>query len=84
MKQLHEENERRANWATDALATFCADGFCGRSVEATIADEGATPIYDLISNLLHVAVRHELDPEDIMRRAQEQFDHENAPDYCGA
>jgi hypothetical protein len=91
--ELHPVNEDRADWATNALNTFTEETYGGRrfdrmAAEAADDDSGYdsdayTAVQDLIGDLLHVAVRHGWDPEEIIRKAVANFDHENAPGYEG-
>lgn len=90
---MHEQNETRAMWAQDALDTFAAEVYHGRSFqgdlvryapdECTIDSDAYTMVQDLISNLLHLTVKTGWDPAEMFRKAVAGFDYENSPDYEG-
>lgn len=87
---MHEANKARAGWAADALDTFTRETYGGRSWAALVAagtkegwDDSYTALQDLIGDLLHVAVEHGWDPEELLRLAKANFDYENSPDYEG-
>lgn len=77
-------NEDRANWAENALDTFGIETYGGRTFAPTVkeqpneGDDAYTMIQDLISNLLHLAVRHGWDAAEISRRAIAVFEDEVA------
>ncbi len=84
-----EINATRAGWAVNALNTFGIETYNGRTFTETVVEQpedngdAYTMAQDLISNILHVAVQHKWDPEELIRRAVASFDHENAPGYEG-
>lgn len=86
---MHEANENRADWATNALETFTEETYGGRSFAALVAeqpdegDDAYTAVQDLIGDLLHVAVRYGWDPHELLDRALRNFEHEHRPDYDG-
>lgn len=86
---MHKANERRADWAENALDTFTVETYGGRHFADIVeeqpdeGDDAYTAVQDLIGDLLHVAKRYGWDTADILRRAQANFDHEAAPDYVG-
>ena len=87
---MHEANERRADWAENALDTFAKETYGGRSF-ASLPDGGDehgetwgddyTCVQDLIGDLLHVAVRRGWDTDELLRRAVANFEYENDPEY---
>jgi hypothetical protein len=88
-EKLHPENEPRADWAENAVNTFGVETYAGRTFTQTVkeqpeeGDDAYTMIQDLIGDMLHLAVRHRWDPDEILERAKSNFDHENHPDYEG-
>lgn len=87
---MHEANERRADWAANALDTFTRETYGGRAFAELPAGQESpehgddyTAISDLIGDLLHVAVRKGFDAHKLLQSAVANFDHENAPEYEG-
>jgi hypothetical protein len=87
---MHEANEQRADWAENALDTFTRQTYGGRAFNELPTDPAGpeygddyTAIMDLMSDLLHVAVRKGFDQTKLLQRAVATFDYENAPDYEG-
>jgi hypothetical protein len=97
MAELHPNNAERAEWAESAVNTFGHETYGGRTftaeVNSYLADDltpdqtensdAYTMIQDLIGDCLHLAKREGWDPDDLLRRAKNNFDHENAPGYEG-
>ncbi len=87
---MHEANERRADWAENALDTFAIETYGGRPFSALISDQDTpemgddfTCVQDLIGDLLHVAVRRGWNTAELLRRAEASFVYENEPGYQG-
>lgn len=84
-----EKNSMRADWAEHAVNTFSIETYCGRTFTDEVkeqpdeGDDAYTMIQDLISNLLHLAVRHKWDADEMLRKAKDTFDYENDPNYQG-
>lgn len=86
---MHDQNLVRAEWAANAVDTFGRETYCGRTFTNTVVeqpnegDDAYTMVQDLIGDLLHLAVRHGWDDEEILRRAKVAYDHEADPSYDG-
>lgn len=83
------QNAQRANWALEAVDVFAAATFGDRNFTDTVreqpdeGDDAYCMIQDLISDALHLAVRHNWSVDRLLERARKNFDFENAPDYQG-
>lgn len=83
------QNAHRAAWAENAVNTFAVETYCGRTFtqevkkQPYVGDDAYTMLQDLIGDILHLAVEHTWDPEEMLRRAKSAFDYENDPDYQG-
>ena len=86
---MHEANERRADWAENALDTFAKETYGGRRFADLIASDPPehgddfTCVQDLIGDLLHVAARKGWNTAELLRRAEANFIYESAPGYEG-
>jgi len=82
----HVDNDVRAEWARNALEVFCQEVFNGRDFAELLeakedgatnnASDGADAIGDLITDLLHLARKHGIDPTAIARIAVANFEEE--------
>jgi hypothetical protein len=83
------KNAERAGWAENAVNTFARETYGRRTFTRTVIEQPGdggdayTMVQDLIGDLLHLAVRHDWDPTEMLGRAQRNFEHENRPDYMG-
>ena len=83
------QNAQRAAWAENAVNTFGVETYGGRTFTKTVIEQpeegndAYTMVQDLIGDLLHLAVQHGWDADDILERAKNNFDYENDPNYQG-
>lgn len=92
---MHETNLERAGWARNALDTFGRETYGGETFMGSLAkyepdeieqraqSDAYTMIQDLIGDLLHLTVEAGWDPEEMLLKAKDYFDYENAPGYEG-
>jgi hypothetical protein len=84
-----EQNARRAAWAEEAVNVFGLLTYGGRNFTETVKQQPGeqgdayTMIQDLIGDCLHLVVKHGWDPDELLKHAKSNFDHENSPDYMG-
>lgn len=84
MPHLDPSNADRAAWAQDAVDTFGAATFGGRTFTATLPDQphvGDDPycmIQDLITDLLHLAGQQGWDTDELLARATGAYEEELA------